>query len=408
MNKFKQTKVHLLKFLFLIPIIIVLLLSFRGRDGSIDDIKIFTVAGLIFDNETMQPVADVYIADSISGSKSITDKLGYYELKIPVKKNEPLNIRFWYQRPGSKMVTNCGGMQTPSPVASSNDIVLFGIVNKKEKGKGPGLYAWGAAKRDGETVVPNYGIVLEKFKLLLQSKSTDSIIAESSKPIQFINGIPYACSISGKAWFSKDELDGSPECKVWVDGKVLSIEETNAKYTRFQFNGVGAMPRVNAKEKLNIDCNVLVLFKEERPSFLDNGNNVDTTKKPITYIKRKDTISPKLNSQERDIVIDATYISADSFSWKSDTLRFKGDVDVKVIEKGKDMLMVKVNDLYIGANKAMYVLLNGNPYKYNNHYYARSGEKFKLVTFLPAQAIKKYGDKASAGAIEINTIEDFN
>ncbi len=69
MNKFKHTKVHLLKFLFLIPLIVVSLLSFRQQSDISDKVKLYTVAGIMIDNETMQPLADVAVSDSVSGGR---------------------------------------------------------------------------------------------------------------------------------------------------------------------------------------------------------------------------------------------------------------------------------------------------------------------------------------------------
>ena len=66
----------------------------------------------------------------------------------------------------------------------------------------------------------------------------------------------------GSAWFDKEEVIASPECKVWFDGKIMSIGEANNTVNRLELKSVGAMPKAQAKKILGVDCNVLMLAKD--------------------------------------------------------------------------------------------------------------------------------------------------
>lgn len=81
MNKIKTAKIHLLRFLFLIPLLGALLVSFRDviKEKSKD---IITISGIVVDGYSLQPVVNVLVEDSIDGVKTITDKNGFYTLNL--------------------------------------------------------------------------------------------------------------------------------------------------------------------------------------------------------------------------------------------------------------------------------------------------------------------------------------
>lgn len=394
MNKLKNTKAHLLKFLFLIPLMTIMLLSFRQQSDISDKVKLYTVAGIMIDNETMQPLADVAVSDSVSGGQAISDKNGYYALKIPIVDKDCLQVGLQYKKAGY-LGENAGRMRISNPFNGSNVVVFISISKKIARA---GTNSYGGAEIDGKKVEPDYAYVSQKFEEFLYSKKVDSIIAKSSKPVQIIEGIPYACGDGCRAWFDKEEVNNSPECKVWIDGKIMSIDEANARYNRFQFNGAISMSRGTAKEKLNIDCNVLVLFKDKRPTFLDS--NADTTKKPITYIKWNDKVAPKMNAQKIAAETDTIYIVADGFSWQNDSLRFNGKVRGTFI-KGNDTVKTESTDLYLPAAASTHMRFNHKQYVYGSTYTAQPGEKFKVYSYAAVKSAKDLGVYKNKSTIQI-------
>ena len=89
MNKFRSAKIHLIKFLFVLPLIAVLLISFRDKYEHIfkSANKEFVInkVGIVIDGANNHPLEGVKVTDSISGSSTVTNKDGYYAFKINIK-----------------------------------------------------------------------------------------------------------------------------------------------------------------------------------------------------------------------------------------------------------------------------------------------------------------------------------
>jgi BlaR1 peptidase M56 len=87
MNKMRSAKVHLLKLLFLLPLVVVLLAAFRDRYGHWwrpNKGQVYVnMAGIVFDLSSRDALAGVMVWDSISGLQTTTDEQGFYKLHIP-------------------------------------------------------------------------------------------------------------------------------------------------------------------------------------------------------------------------------------------------------------------------------------------------------------------------------------
>jgi TonB-dependent SusC/RagA subfamily outer membrane receptor len=94
MNKFRSAKIHLIKFLFVLPLIAVLLISFRDKYKNIfkspNNEFVINKVGIVIDGADNHPLEGVLVTDSISGSSAVTNKDGYYALKIPFKSDKGL------------------------------------------------------------------------------------------------------------------------------------------------------------------------------------------------------------------------------------------------------------------------------------------------------------------------------
>lgn len=92
MNKMKSAKLHLVKFLFLLPLVAVLLLAFRNKWNAQPDAlgkeKKVSIAGLVVDASTRQPLADVTLYCREKNVSAKTDANGYYLLQLPVENKE--------------------------------------------------------------------------------------------------------------------------------------------------------------------------------------------------------------------------------------------------------------------------------------------------------------------------------
>lgn len=94
MNKLKSAKMHLIKFLFVLPLAAVLLLAFRSRwseqKANTEEEKKVSVAGVVVDGKTMKPLQGVSIVSKEKNINVTTDANGYYLLHLPVEQKELL------------------------------------------------------------------------------------------------------------------------------------------------------------------------------------------------------------------------------------------------------------------------------------------------------------------------------
>lgn len=359
MNKIRTAKVHLLKFLFILPVLIILLLAFRSNTKKIIDKNIFTVAGIVLDNETQQPIDGVLIRDIISGVETTSNEKGYYALNIPIVRTDSLRIVFWYKKEGYPAGKENGGIRVTNPAEKQNAIVLVGI---KKGETGTGIFGSGAAKVDGTIVTPDYSIVYEKYLNFLESKKTDALVKNSIYPVHVINGIPYAFGNGSKAWFNEKEVELSPDFKVWADGKIMTMEEANKNFNRFALNGVGVVPRKEAKELLGVDCNVLLLMKDSlspvKTLQVKNGIPISpVTEAPkIIYV-----VSPSLTLYTKTMELVATGPFIGGFIGdENGTLQAKSDGDYKFPLKKGDI--VKLNGKVMITGKS-YLLPSNNQFR---------------------------------------------
>ncbi|HEX2532572.1 MAG TPA: M56 family metallopeptidase [Chitinophagaceae bacterium] len=91
MNKTASARIHLTRFLFLLPLCAVLLLAFRKHSGT--ETPVLQYAALVIDAETHLPVAGVAVRDEVSGRQTETDANGYYSFRFPAAENVRVRLR---------------------------------------------------------------------------------------------------------------------------------------------------------------------------------------------------------------------------------------------------------------------------------------------------------------------------
>jgi len=86
MNKIRSARLHLVKFLFILPLIGVLLVAFRNKYEGLwkGDVYVNTV-GIVVDGDSKIPLAGVSVKEKNSGLRTVSDERGFYKLKIPVQ-----------------------------------------------------------------------------------------------------------------------------------------------------------------------------------------------------------------------------------------------------------------------------------------------------------------------------------
>ncbi|HLX93776.1 MAG TPA: M56 family metallopeptidase [Puia sp.] len=86
MNSIKSARIHLLRFVFILPLLSLLLLAFRDKyRQAFGDPVIIHDAGMVVDLISKQPIAGVSVTDTISGVTALTDTRGYFQMNIAIK-----------------------------------------------------------------------------------------------------------------------------------------------------------------------------------------------------------------------------------------------------------------------------------------------------------------------------------
>jgi len=103
MNKLRSARVNLLKFLFILPLLAVLLVAFRDRYTGLwhhsTGAPVVNIAGIVYDLESRRPIAGVTVRDRTTGLQTATDNRGFYKLSIPFR-NDSASIALYFIKKG--------------------------------------------------------------------------------------------------------------------------------------------------------------------------------------------------------------------------------------------------------------------------------------------------------------------
>lgn len=141
MNKTKSAKRQLIRLLFLLPATAVLLLAFRSKWNTTTKTtaadKTVTVAGLVVDAQTMEPIASASLYCKEKNITLRTDEKGYYLLQLPVE-NKPLHFTLQVTKEGYQnfhQTENWGNFAEPQTYDRfSKSIEYFGLSKSGQGG----------------------------------------------------------------------------------------------------------------------------------------------------------------------------------------------------------------------------------------------------------------------------------
>ena len=257
MNKLKSARLNLVKFLFVLPFVAVMLLAFRGKRNPPASGIHFWLTGMVIEAGSGMPLDNVMIRDAVSGRSIATDKNGYFKIGLPAKDGS-IKVSANFSLEGYE--TALLEMNDPNPGAYTANIDFVYLHHRGEKGPKISVQSY--------TGEPQYSVVAEKLRQHQQQKSMqekiDKMVGNSTHPIWIVDGVPYAVMNDGKggkgyAWFDGNDLEDAHEFRVLVDGKLMTMEETNNTISRFNLDGVGALSRSEARSTYGINYNLLVL-----------------------------------------------------------------------------------------------------------------------------------------------------
>ncbi|MCF3111755.1 hypothetical protein LL912_23405 [Niabella sp. CC-SYL272] len=90
------------------------------------------------------------------------------------------------------------------------------------------------------------------------------VAGSSHKPIWFIDGEAIVLGAGGGAALDQDDVSSANDFKIWVDNKILTMDEANKKIDRFQILSVGASPRRTSFESFGVSSNLLLVATNKK------------------------------------------------------------------------------------------------------------------------------------------------
>lgn len=102
MNRMRSARVHLLKLLFLLPLVGVLLAAFRDRGAGLfrsHGPVYVNAAGIVITLPERTPLGGVIVRDRVTGLQTTTDVNGFYKLHIPVS-GDSVRVQLDYVKTG--------------------------------------------------------------------------------------------------------------------------------------------------------------------------------------------------------------------------------------------------------------------------------------------------------------------
>jgi TonB-dependent SusC/RagA subfamily outer membrane receptor len=162
MNKIRSARLHLLKFLFILPLLAALLVAFRDRYSGLWEHTggkpVVNVAGIVFDLESRAPLAGVVVRERTTGLQTTSDGRGFYKLPIPVV-NDSLHIKLDFTKPGYD--SSFSGFFSPSVKASLGKAIVVAMWTRAHKLVAPYMEAPYVGKLPDD---PGYEDVVKAWK----------------------------------------------------------------------------------------------------------------------------------------------------------------------------------------------------------------------------------------------------
>ena len=267
MNKVKTAKVHLVKFLFVLPLLAVLLLAFRiaaNKEGSNFPDQHATVSGIVMQSGSYKPLSNVRFTESFSQMQGTTDERGYYTFTIRVAAY-PQKLHMLFTKEGYKNMESNATLSNNKNLNELNQAMFIGMVQQTAGDLSSSfVHALMLPEKTGQQ--DNYELVAKAFGNMKQYKEEVILVekesADSDKPYQVVNGHTYLVSARGGT-ASVDTITDI----VMVDGKKMTGKEVNEKFTRKMITNIGAMNKEIAQKKYGIDQDVMVIYLNTKPDW---------------------------------------------------------------------------------------------------------------------------------------------
>jgi len=131
MNKMKSAKLHLTKFLFVLPLLAVVLLAFRNTGHSKGDPTVKYIA-IAFDVRTHHALKGVQVKDKLTGLQATSDDNGYLEISFPPEKSRSVQLEIFKQG-FKRQVSAFNYVQDKNEAATLTELIAIEPGNRNDK-----------------------------------------------------------------------------------------------------------------------------------------------------------------------------------------------------------------------------------------------------------------------------------
>ncbi len=268
MNKMKTARVHLIKFLFVLPLLTVMLLAFRDKIKFKEDALMLTYAGIIINSRDNHPLKNIVIKELNTNTEIKTDDKGFFKLRVPVKDdNTNLRINILKDSDLKKEVTIRWVKYAPQ--ASESFIGLVSIDNESSgsiKCDKCFVYQDQVVDKNGLFVKDlSYEVVYEKVHTYLEVKNDWQIISRSSKPIIRIkNNLYIFTGVIPSRLGSQEDYPSSfilmnikENPVIYLNGALSDMESINATVNRIAIKQIDLLDKRTSLKKYGNSAEVI-------------------------------------------------------------------------------------------------------------------------------------------------------
>lgn len=262
MNKIRSARINAVRFMFALPLLVVLLLAFRnviadnGSDGPTEAV----ITGLVIDAASMQPLSGAVISSEKDNLQTVTDEKGYYKVKLSGI-TFPVKYTFSVKKENYQSTVAAG---TVGGHKNGNTIEVIDFVGliKSDGSTGKNSFIWSSVKTNLQRETSYEDVVntfAETQKGIQENNKMQELAMASQKPYWVGAGKSYVFTAAG----GYASVDGVTDI-VFVDGRQMTGEEVNRTITRDKVLAVEATEAANAVRKYGINKAVLAIYSRNK------------------------------------------------------------------------------------------------------------------------------------------------
>ena len=276
MNKQRSNRLKAARLLLTLPLLVLLLAAFSRRHDK--NPTVYHFLGYVADIRSTKPLQGVVLNEQYTGATTRTDQMGYFQLDVPIRQQQgrqPVNVSL--TKEGIQMIGSSFCIDMAHPYYTQGSIGLFNMQRDGDTGMD-----FGALIHPTKPISPAMlDSLADQKDAKLKQYFYDQLFSENQKEIkvcnafagnqkiyQVIDGVSFV-AFNGVAFnalvgpFTSDL--GRVIDTVVVEGKPMTGEEVNQRYTRDQIGNTEAFDREKAMEAFGIDHAVLVAELKRPP-----------------------------------------------------------------------------------------------------------------------------------------------